>query len=100
MPKNLPKNIKEKILQYPKFARQVWLECFNIPKGTTISYKELAIRIGHAKSARAVGSVLRKNPFAPIIPCHRVIKSDGTIGKYSAKGGVKEKLRLINCEKK
>jgi len=63
------------------FRLRVYLELLNVPSGTTISYGELARRVG-CKSARAVGQALRRNPFAPEIPCHRVIASDGTLGGY------------------
>ena len=64
------------------FQRRVYLELLNVPAGTTISYGELARRIG-CRSAQAVGQALKRNPFAPDVPCHRVIASDGSIGGYS-----------------
>lgn len=64
-----------------EFQRRVYLELLNVPRGQTISYGELARRIG-CRSAQAVGQALRRNPFAPDVPCHRVIASDGTIGGF------------------
>ena len=85
--------------KYPLFFQAVWHACLRIPQGETRSYKQLAIKIGNPKAARAVALALKRNPFAPIVPCHRVIRSDGTIGGYSAKGGVKEKIRLLKKER-
>jgi len=64
-----------------EFQRKVYLELLNVPRGETISYKELAERIG-CRSAQAVGQALKRNPFAPDVPCHRVISSDGSIGGF------------------
>ena len=95
----LPQPILKKFREYPTFYQKVWLECTKIPKGKTLSYSQLAKRIGHPKAARAVGTALKKNPFAPIVPCHRVIRSDGKMGGYSGKGGVKTKIKLLKREK-
>ena len=80
------------------FQRCVLLECARIPCGQTITYAELARRAGKPRAARAVGNALAKNPLAPSIPCHRVIKSDGKLGGYSAKGGQAKKRLLLNQE--
>jgi len=95
----LPSNILNKLSAYPEFYQKVWTECFKIPKGKTLSYSELARRIGKPKAARAVGTALGKNPFAPAIPCHRVIRKDGGPGGYSGRGGVKIKLEMLRKEK-
>lgn len=63
------------------FQRRVYIELLNVPRGETISYGELARRIG-CGSAQAVGQALRRNPFAPDVPCHRVIAHDGAIGGF------------------
>ena len=63
------------------FQRKVYLELLNVPEGKTITYGELARRIG-CRSAQAVGQALKHNPFAPDVPCHRVIASDGSIGGF------------------
>ena len=62
------------------------------------SYKQVAIAINKPKSARAVANAVGKNPFAPKIPCHRVIRSDGSLGGYSGKGGLKTKKLLLKKE--
>jgi O-6-methylguanine DNA methyltransferase len=79
------------------FEIDVLLATLAIPKGRTATYKQIAERIGHKNAYRAVGSALKKNPLAPIIPCHRVIKSDGSIGNYSG-GGSKKKLMMLQKE--
>ena len=88
----------QSIRKYPAFYRKVWLECANIPKGETRTYGFLAQKIGNPGAARAVGSALAKNPFAPEIPCHRVVRSDGGLGGYSAPGGVAAKRRILARE--
>ena len=85
----------QNIREYPDFYQKVWLECANIPKGETRTYGELAKKIGRPGAARAVGSALAKNPFAPEIPCHRVVRSDGGLGGYSAPGGIAAKRRIL-----
>lgn len=64
-----------------EFQRKVYLELLKVPEGETISYKELGARIG-CQSPQAIGQALKRNPFAPNVPCHRVISSNGTIGGY------------------
>ncbi len=80
------------------FQKKVWNEIKRIPKGRTTSYKQIAIAIGHPKAARAVANACGKNPNPIITPCHRVIASDGTIGGYSAEGGVNTKRALLAKE--
>ena len=85
--------------RFTKFQIKVWLATAQIPLGQTRSYKWLAEQMGNPKAIRAVGQALKKNPFAPLIPCHRVIKEDGSLGGYSAVGGCKQKERLLKIEK-
>ena len=82
-----------------KFQLKVWNYLKTIPKGRVKTYKQVAIAIKRPKSARAVANACGKNPYAPNIPCHRVIRSDGGLGGYSGKGGIKKKLRLLRSEK-
>ena len=82
-----------------KFQLKVWNYLKTIPKGKVKTYKQVAIAIKKPKSARAVANACGKNPYAPKIPCHRVIRSDGRLGGYSGKGGIKTKLRLLRSEK-
>ena len=80
------------------FQKKVWNYLRTIRKGTITTYKQVAIAINRPKSARAVANAVGKNPFAPNIPCHRVIRSDGLLGGYSGKGGVKTKKLLLKRE--
>ena len=82
-----------------KFQLKVWNYLKTIPKGTFKTYKQVAIAIKSPKSARAVANACGKNPHAPKIPCHRVIRTDGGLGGYSGRGGIKTKLRLLKSEK-
>jgi O-6-methylguanine DNA methyltransferase len=97
--KNLPEHIIKDMQKYPSFFIKVWKACYMIPAGSTITYSELAKKIGSPKAARAVGRALSKNPYAPLIPCHRVIRADGKMGGYSARGGIKAKQKMLDYEK-
>ena len=81
------------------FQIMVWNEIKKIPKGKVRTYKEIAIAISRPKSSRAVANACGKNPFPIKIPCHRVIGSNGYIGGYSGKGGIKKKIELLKLEK-
>ena len=85
-------------LEGTNFQRTVWKEISKIPFGETITYKDLAIAIGKPNSSRAVANACAKNPYPVIIPCHRVIRSDGKLGGYSGVGGVKKKKELLKLE--
>ena len=80
------------------FQLSVWNELKKIPYGKTISYQQLAVRVGDKKKSRAVGNANGKNPIPIIIPCHRVIRKNGEIGGYG--GGIKIKRELLELEKK
>lgn len=95
---NIPNDIKEKMKNYSSFYQAVWRACAEIPKGEVRTYSWIARRIGRPGAARAVGLALGANPFAPIIPCHRVIRTDGGMGGYSGNGGIRTKLRLLKGE--
>ena len=82
-----------------KFQLKVWNYLKKIPKGKVKTYKQVAIGIKSPRSARAVANACAKNPYAPKIPCHRVIRSNGNLGGYSARGGIKQKLKLLRSEK-
>jgi len=86
---------KAKLAKLTSFQRAVLLACVKIPRGETRTYSQLARAIGKPKSARAVGNALAANPLAPFIPCHRVVRSDGKLGGYSAKGGARAKESLL-----
>jgi methylated-DNA-[protein]-cysteine S-methyltransferase len=78
------------------FQRAVWAELARIPYGATISYRELARRVGAPKAVRAVGSANGRNPVSILVPCHRVIAADGTLGGYG--GGLATKRFLLDLE--
>lgn len=80
------------------FQRSVWRVLEEIPYGETISYIELARRVGKPKAARAVGSANGRNPLPIVIPCHRVIAADGTLGGFG--GGLPTKRTLLDLEQR
>ncbi|MGA2323012.1 MAG: methylated-DNA--[protein]-cysteine S-methyltransferase [Sedimentisphaerales bacterium] len=113
--KNLLKPLQKQIIAYfegkparfnaplvldslPLFARKVLDACKKIPSGKTVSYSQLAGMIGKPLASRAVGSALARNPIPLIIPCHRVIHSDGSLGNFSAFGGTSTKKKLLALE--
>ena len=86
------------VLKGTKFQIKVWKYLKNIPKGKVRTYKQVAIAINSPRSARAVANACAKNPYAPKVPCHRVIRSDGTLGGFSSPGGTKTKKKLLKRE--
>jgi methylated-DNA-[protein]-cysteine S-methyltransferase len=82
----------------PPFHRRVYEAARAIPPGATASYGDIAARLGAPGGARAVGQALGRNPFAIIVPCHRVLAAGGKLGGFSAHGGVATKLRLLAIE--
>ena len=86
------------ILKGTKFQLKVWNYLTKIPKGQIRTYLEVAKAIKRPKSVRAVANAIGKNPNAPKIPCHRVIRSDGKLGGYSGPGGIKTKKKLLKSE--
>lgn len=83
----------------PDFARRVYDAARLIPAGETLTYGELARKLGAPGAARAVGRALGQNPYAPIVPCHRVLAAHGGIGGFSASGGVRTKWRMLEIER-
>ena len=83
-------------LQGTPFQQKVWGELRRIPRGQTISYRKLAERVGSPQGFRAVGQANRRNPVPIIIPCHRVIAADGSLGGYSS--GIARKAWLLKHE--
>ena len=82
----------------PPFHCRVYAVARAIAPGSTLTYGEVAARLGEPGSARAVGQALGRNPFAPIVPCHRVLAAGGRPGGFSANGGLDTKLRLLLAE--
>lgn len=83
----------------PEFHRRVYALARGIPPGRTLSYGEVAQRLGEPHAARAVGQALGANPFAIIVPCHRVLAAHGGAGGFSAPGGLDTKRRLLEIER-
>jgi len=83
----------------PVFHARVYDVARTIPAGATMSYGDIATRLGSPTEARAVGEALSKNPFPLVVPCHRVLAADGRPGGFSASGGVMTKLRLLSIER-
>ena len=84
-------------LEGTDFQKKVWTELMNIAYGEIVSYKDIADRIGNPKASRAVGNANNKNQLLIIVPCHRVIGSNGSLNGY--KGGLQRKEQLIKHEK-
>ena len=80
------------------FQKKVWCEIDKIPRGEVIAYSQIAKNIGHPKAARAVANACGANPNPIVVPCHRVIRSDGELGGYSGPGGIKQKRELLENE--
>jgi len=83
----------------PEFNRQVYAIARTIPAGETLTYGEIAKRLGDAQFARDVGQALGQNPVAVIVPCHRVLGADRKPGGFSAGGGVRTKLKILSIER-
>ena len=93
--KKIMKVINERKCYGTKFQLAVWKEITKIIPGNTKTYSELANILGKPNSARAVANACGKNPFPGPIPCHRVIRSDGSLGGYSGTGGIETKRKLL-----
>jgi methylated-DNA-[protein]-cysteine S-methyltransferase len=78
------------------FQRRVWAELRRIPAGTTVTYAELAHRVGRPGAARAVGAAVARNPVSIVVPCHRVVGADGSLTGYA--GGIERKRALLAAE--
>ena len=85
-------------LEGTKFQVKVWKYLKRIPIGSIKTYSQVAKAIGKPLAVRAVANAIAKNPYPLQIPCHRVIRSDGSLGGYSAKGGLKFKKKLLKKE--
>jgi methylated-DNA-[protein]-cysteine S-methyltransferase len=82
----------------PDFDRRVYELVRGIPPGQTLTHGEVATRLGTPGAAQAVGQALGRNPFPPIVPCHRVLAAGRKIGGFSARGGPRTKLRMLEAE--
>jgi methylated-DNA-[protein]-cysteine S-methyltransferase len=96
------RDLSEAVLDWgavPDFNRRVYHVARAIPPGSTLSYGEVAARLGDRNLARDVAQALGQNPFPIIVPCHRVMAAGGKTGGFSAPGGVRTKLRLLSIER-
>ena len=84
--------------QVPSFDRRVYEVARTIPPGATLTYGDIAARLGEHGAARDVGQALGRNPFPIVVPCHRVLAAGGKLGGFSANGGIATKLRLLSIE--
>ena len=84
------------IKPYGKFANSIWQALKKVPRGQVVSYGDLAKAVGKPKAARAVGNALHINPYAPQVPCHRVVKNDGSLGGFAH--GLDKKIALLRRE--
>jgi methylated-DNA-[protein]-cysteine S-methyltransferase len=87
------------LVRVPEFNRRVYEVARAIPPGRVLTYGEVARRIGEPGASRAVGAALGANPFAPVVPCHRVLAAGGRSGGFSAEGGANTKLRMLEIER-
>lgn len=83
----------------PEFNRRVYAIARAIPPGRVLTYGDVARALGEPGASRAVGQALGHNPFAPVVPCHRVLAAGGRSGGFSARGGADTKLRMLEIEK-
>jgi methylated-DNA-[protein]-cysteine S-methyltransferase len=96
-----PRDLAEIVLDYegvPEFHRRVYEIARRIAPGSTRSYGDIAVELGDRQLSRAVGQALGHNPFAPVVPCHRILAAGGKPGGFSAHGGAAAKLRLLMIE--
>lgn len=89
--------IMQQKTSYSQFKKKVYSLCSKIPSGKVTTYKLIALAL-NTKAYRAVGAALRCNPFAPTVPCHRVVASDGSLGGYQGKMNSPKKIALLKKE--
>ena len=89
--------IKQRTSSKNDFSKRVYAVVAKIPKGKTLTYKQVATKAGNSLAARAVGMLMSKN-YNPNIPCHRVVRTDGKLGGYN-RGGTQQKLAILKKEK-
>jgi methylated-DNA-[protein]-cysteine S-methyltransferase len=92
------RDVELDVRDVPEFLRDVYAVARALPRGVTMTYGEIAARVGAPGAAQAVGQAMGHNPFPIIVPCHRVVAAGGGNGGFSAPGGVDTKLRLLAIE--
>jgi methylated-DNA-[protein]-cysteine S-methyltransferase len=93
------RGIELDVQRVPEFARRVYEVARQIPAGETLTYGQIAARLGEPRMAREVGQALARNPYPLVVPCHRVLAAGGKLGGFSAAGGVATKQRLLEIER-
>lgn len=91
-------DVRIDLADHPPFRQAVLEACRRIPFGKTASYSDLARAVGNPAAARAVGGAMAHNPLPLVVPCHRVLRADGSIGGFSSPQGIREKQRLLRLE--
>ena len=91
--------VKVDFSRFSGFKQSIYKACFDIKYGKIITYKKLASLCGNEKASRAAGNIMAANETPLIVPCHRVIRSDGQMGGFSAEGGIETKQKMLNLEK-
>ncbi len=91
-------NVKVDLTTCPPFHRRVYQACRRIPSGKTASYSDLARAAGSEHAMRAVGNAMAHNPLPLVVPCHRVLRADGSLGGFSSPEGVEQKRRMLRLE--
>lgn len=92
------RDIKVDLSTFTPFTKKVYASLRKVPAGTVVTYGELAKRAGSPNAARAVGRAMATNPMPLIVPCHRVVASDGKLGGFSSSGGLRLKAQLLSLE--
>ena len=85
----------KQVIRTTKFYEKIYAKLKQVPRGRVTTYKELAKAV-HSKAYRAVGTAMNKNPYAPKVPCHRVVNSDGRVGGFAS--GTKKKIAMLRQE--
>lgn len=91
-------NVNVDLAAFTPFQRKVLASLRTVRYGNKVSYGQLACMAGSPRAARAIGSVMAANPVPLVIPCHRVIRADGTVGMFTATGDINTKIRMLNIE--
>jgi len=91
-------DIRVDLTSCPPFHRRVYQVCRRIPPGETASYRDLARAAGSENAMRAVGNAMAHNPLPLVVPCHRVLRADGSLGGFSSPQGLEQKRRMLRLE--
>ncbi len=90
--------ITQSAKKHSVFRNRIYEVAKKIPRGKVVTYAQLAALAGNPKAARAVGTAMKENPYMPVVPCHRVVGSDGSMKGYAGEGGVRKKVQMLHEE--